>query len=88
MVVSLGTGGYLGGRHRLDSVAIPWTRALATQILRLPFQLLLIWFITGLLIRLGDALLNRLAKVWDKYDFLAAAMPSGKRCGSRLPFSR
>ncbi|UBF24104.1 mechanosensitive ion channel family protein [Kovacikia minuta CCNUW1] len=46
----------------------PWTRALSAQLLRIPIQLLGIWFFTGLLIRLGDILLDRLAKVWDRYD--------------------
>jgi small-conductance mechanosensitive channel len=58
---------WVGGTAMILAL-FPWTRALATQILRIPIQLLAIWFVTGLLIRLGDILLDRLGKVWDKYD--------------------
>jgi small conductance mechanosensitive channel len=58
---------WVGGTAMILAL-FPWTRALASQILRIPIQLLAIWFVTGLLIRLGDILLDRLGKVWDKYD--------------------
>ncbi|MGA7932034.1 MAG: mechanosensitive ion channel family protein [Kovacikia sp.] len=58
---------WVGGAAMILAL-FPWTRALSAQILRIPLQLLALWFVTGLLIRLGDILLDRLGKFWDKYD--------------------
>ncbi len=49
----------------------PWTRPLSVQLLRIPLNLLLVWFVTGLLIRIGDIALDYLGKFWDESDLFS-----------------
>ncbi|WP_421657977.1 mechanosensitive ion channel family protein [Leptothermofonsia sp. ETS-13] len=49
----------------------PWTRPLSVQILSIPLNLLLVWFVTGLLIRIGDIALDYLGKFWDESDLFS-----------------
>jgi len=45
----------------------PVTRALSSQVLKIPVGLLIIWFSTGLISRLADVLIDRFSKVWEDY---------------------
>jgi small conductance mechanosensitive channel len=49
----------------------PWTRPLSEQILSIPLSLLMVWFVTGLLIRAGDMALDSLAKAWEEGNLFA-----------------
>jgi small conductance mechanosensitive channel len=61
---------WVGGTGLILSL-FPWTRQLAAQIRSIPLRLLLVWFVTGLLIRIGDVLLDYLAKFWDESNFFS-----------------
>jgi moderate conductance mechanosensitive channel len=53
----------------------PWTRQYAQQLLGVPAMLLLIWFLTSLISRLGSGLLHLLAEAWVKFGDTAADDP-------------
>ncbi|WAL61838.1 mechanosensitive ion channel family protein [Thermocoleostomius sinensis] len=44
------------------------TEALAENLLRLPIALLLVWFVLGLVNRLGDILITRVSRAWQNND--------------------
>jgi moderate conductance mechanosensitive channel len=44
------------------------TEALAENLLRLPIALLLVWFLLGLVNRLGDILITRVSRAWQNND--------------------
>jgi small conductance mechanosensitive channel len=58
-------GVWVGGTGLILAL-FPWTRPLSNQILSIPFSLLMVWFVTGLLIRAGNIALDYLAKVWEQ----------------------
>lgn len=60
-----------GGGVLLILSLFPWTKPLSWDLLRLPIELLGIWFGVGLLNRIGDALLNLLERFWNRYPLLA-----------------
>lgn len=53
----------------------PWTRQYARQLLEMPTMLLLIWFLTSLVSRIGSGLLHLLAEAWVKFGDTAADDP-------------
>ncbi|MBF2046626.1 MAG: mechanosensitive ion channel [Elainella sp. C42_A2020_010] len=59
----------------LALTAFPWTRQYVRQFLGTPTTLLLIWFFTSLVSRLGSGLLQLLADAWVKFGAAAADDP-------------
>jgi small conductance mechanosensitive channel len=55
----------------LSLEVLPTTRPYAKLLLSLPYSLLLLWFVMGLLNRLLDLSLNRFAKVWETENLLS-----------------
>lgn len=53
----------------------PWTRQYALQLLATPTLLLLIWFFTSWVNRLGNALIQGMAMIWVKFGTVAADYP-------------
>ncbi|GAB4462807.1 MAG: hypothetical protein OHK0037_14310 [Elainellaceae cyanobacterium] len=62
---------WLGGIVLIVS-RFPGTYTLTESIWLKPLSLLLIWFLVGLLNRLGDALINGLSKAWQENDLFTA----------------
>lgn len=58
---------WVGGATWILSL-FPATRWLATLVLLKPIQLIGVWFIVGLLNRLGDMVINRFSKVWESSE--------------------
>jgi small-conductance mechanosensitive channel len=57
------------GLYRIFS-QIPFLARLSTWILGVPVQLLVIWFVTGLAIRISRRLIDRLKTTWEDHEFL------------------
>lgn len=53
----------------------PWTKHYALQLLATPTLLLLIWFLTSWINRLGNALIQGAAMIWVKFGTVAADYP-------------
>lgn len=50
---------------------LPYTRSISGRWLALPFIVVVTWFVTGFLNRLGTLAIDRFAKVWDTQAFLS-----------------
>jgi small conductance mechanosensitive channel len=60
----------------------PWTRDLSWQVLRVPLSLLIVWFVAGLINRVGDVAIARLARTWEELDIFA--LQAGQRRSLRV----
>ena len=59
------------GIAAIISTIFPDTKPLAMQIFHIPIRLLLIWFLVGLVNRVGDLLIDRFSKAWEDNHFLS-----------------
>ncbi|NJO77944.1 MAG: mechanosensitive ion channel [Cyanobacteria bacterium RM1_2_2] len=65
---------WLGGLA-LALTLFPWTRQYARQLLGMPTLLLVIWFLTGAVNRMGSILLHLMAAAWVRFGVAAADDP-------------
>lgn len=69
---------WIGGLA-LALALFPWTRQYARQLLGTPTLLLLIWFLTGAVNRIGSFLLHLMATAWVRFGSAAADDPERDR---------
>jgi moderate conductance mechanosensitive channel len=69
---------WIGG-VALALTLFPWTRQYARQLLGTPTFLLLIWFLTGAINRIGSMVLHLLAAAWVRFGIAAADDPERDR---------
>ncbi len=59
---------WLGGIRQVLNL-FPWGRSISRAFWVTPISVLVIWFVVGLLNRLGDIAINRFARAWEENEF-------------------